>query len=633
LTAAENPRTAARRIEDLALIGNAHSAALVGRDGTIEWLCLPRFDSPALFASLLGSDQNGSWRLAASDPAARRSRRYRPGTGILETTFRTATGRATVIDFMPVPENENQIDLIRMVRCDAGAIDMVAEIRFRFDYGRTLPWLRRHERGITAIAGPDGVLLSTAVELENRDFATVAKFHISAGETRSFALTWFPSHREVPRPRDPAALLEETETRWRRWVAQMDYDGLWRAQVERSLITLKALTYHPTGGIVAAPTTSLPEQIGGPRNWDYRYCWLRDSTVTLYALVSSGFRDEAVAWRSWLLRAAAGSPEALQIMYSIKGGRRLTEQELDWLPGFCGSRPVRIGNQAHLQLQLDVFGEVFDSFHAARRYGIDPSDDQYWALQKVLVDYLERIWHEADEGIWEIRGEPRHFVHSKVMAWVAVDRAIKSAEEFGLNGPIERWHLLRDRIHADVCANGFDAGLGSFVQYYGGQALDAALLLLVHVGFLPPEDPRIRGTIAAIERTLLRDGLVYRYSTASAVDGLPGGEGAFLACSFWLCDAYALSGRYDEARRLFERLLGLTNDVGLLSEEYDPVRRRQLGNFPQAFSHVALINTAHALTNSAGAAHQRASRAPKPRPAKRRRSGENPWTQNRPNRS
>jgi len=600
---ARNPR-----IEDLALIGNTHSAALIADDGTVQWLCLPRFDSPALFAALLGNDGNGSWRLAAADPAARRSRCYRPGTAILETRFETETGTATIIDFMPVPEHEAQIDLIRIVRGDAGMVEMATEIRFRFDYGRSTPWLRQHEHGLIAIAGPDAVLLTTAVELENRDFATFAKFPVKAGETHAFTLTWFPSHLPTPRPRDPEPLLEETETRWRRWIGRSEYEGPWRDQVERSLITLKALTYRPTGGIVAAPTTSLPEWIGGSRNWDYRYCWLRDSTFTLYALLSSGFREEAAAWSDWLLRAAAGMPNELQIMYSIRGGRRLMEYELDWLPGFCGSRPVRIGNQAYAQLQLDIFGELFDTFHTARRYGIDPSAHS-WPLQKVLIGYLEKIWQSPDEGIWEIRGEPRHFVHSKVMAWVALDRAVKSAEEFGLEGPVAEWRVLRDRIHDDVCGKGFDTELGSFVQYYGGKTLDAALLILVQVGFLPPEDPRIRGTIAAIERGLLRNGLLRRYSTETAVDGLPDDEGAFIACSFWLCDAYALCGRLDDARRLFERLLGLANDLGLLAEEYDPVGQRQLGNFPQAFSHVALINTAHTLTHAAGPAHQRASQA------------------------
>jgi GH15 family glucan-1,4-alpha-glucosidase len=597
-----------RRIEDLALIGNTHSAAIVTHDGTIEWLCLPRFDSPALFAALLGTDANGSWRMAAADPAARRSRGYRPGTAILQTTFATDTGTATIIDFMPVPESENQIDLIRIVRGDAGSIDMAMELRFRFDYGRSTPWLRRTEQGLTAIAGPDAVQLVTGVALDNRDFATFANFRVAAGETRAFTLTWFPSHLDPPHPRDPFPLLDETELRWRGWIARSDYDGPWRELVERSLITLKTLTYRPTGGIVAAATTSLPELIGGPRNWDYRYCWLRDSTVTLYALLTSGYRDEAAAWCAWLMRAAAGSPEELQIMYSIKGARRLTELELTWLAGFRDSKPVRIGNQAYAQLQLDIFGELFDTFHTARRHGID-EPNQTWPLQKLLLEFLERVWQEPDEGIWEIRGEPRHFVHSKVMAWVALDRAIKSAEEFGLDGPVEDWRTLRERIHVDVCTKGFDAELGSFVQYYGGKALDAALLILVHVGFLPPEDPRICGTIAAIERTLMRNGLLRRYSTGTGVDGLPGDEGAFIACSFWLCDAYALCGRVEEAGKLFERLLGLANDLGLLSEEYDPVLGRQLGNFPQAFSHVALINTAHTLSNAAGAALQRASRA------------------------
>jgi GH15 family glucan-1,4-alpha-glucosidase len=594
-----------RQIEDFGFIGNTFSAALIGRDGTVEFLCLPRFDSPALFASLLGSDEHGSWRLGASDPNARLSRRYRPGTAILETSFETATGRATIIDFMPLPEIEDRVELMRIVRGDAGCVDMAAEIRFRFDYGHVIPWLQRRDDGVVAIAGPDGVLLTTPVALENEDFATCASFTVEAGRTVPFALTWFRSHVDPPAPRDPLALLDETEAGWRRWSARAEYDGPWRREVERSLITLKALTYRPTGGIVAAPTTSLPEQPGGVRNWDYRYCWIRDSTFTLYALLTSGYRDEAAAWRAWLMRAAAGAPAELQIMYGLQGERRLAEYELDWLPGFCDSRPVRVGNLAHTQRQLDVFGELLDTFHVARRYKID-SVEGAWSLQKVLVDFLDKVWSEPDEGIWEIRGEPRHFVHSKVMAWVAFDRAIRGVEEFRLEGPVEYWRRIRDRIHADVCLKGFDPALNSFVQYYGGQELDAALLVLIQVGFLPPADPRIQGTIAAIERALMHDGLLRRYSTSSAVDGLPGGEGAFLACTFWLCDAYALCGRLEEATSLFQRLIGLANDLGLLAEEYDPIACRQLGNFPQAFSHIALINTAHTLTSAAGAAHQRA---------------------------
>ena len=615
-----NGRHRDRRIEDLALIGNTHSAALIDLDGTVSWLCLPRFDSPALFASLLGTDDNGSWRLSAKDPTARRTRRYLPDTMILETMIETKSGRAVVIDFMPVPEREDRIDVIRLVRGVAGTVTLTTDIRFRFDYGHVTPWLQRVPDGLTAVAGPDAVLLTAPVELENRDFVTTADFSVEAGDSIAFQLTWFPSHMDPPTPRDPEVLLKDTTERWIRWSGRAEYHGPWRDQVERSLITLKALTYRPTGGIVAAPTTSLPEELGGTRNWDYRYCWLRDSTFTLYALLSSGYREEAESWHAWLLRAAAGAPSELQIMYSIMGGRRLTEIELDWLPGFCDSRPVRIGNGAYSQLQLDIFGELFDTFHTARRYGID-GNGEAWSLQKVLLQYLEKIWPAPDEGIWEIRGEPQHFVHSKVMAWVAFDRAIKSAEEFKLDGPVEDWRILRDRIHEDVCAKGFSAELGSFTQFYGGRTLDAALLILVHVGFLPPEDPRILGTIDAIERGLLHNGLLRRYSTETGVDGVPGDEGAFLACSFWLCDAYALCGRLDEAKALFERLLSLTNDLGLLAEEYDPVAKRQLGNFPQAFSHVALINTAYTLTHEVGAAHERAAKTEGQAPAHRARHG------------
>jgi GH15 family glucan-1,4-alpha-glucosidase len=597
-----------RRIEDYGFIGNTFSAALIGRDGTMEWLCLPRFDSPALFAAMLGTDENGSWRLAPCDKRAVVSRRYRPGTAILETRFQTETGSVTIIDFMPVPDDETGIHVVRLVRGEEGSVEMATEIRFRFDYGHIIPWLQRWEGCLIAVAGPDAVRLTTPVALENKDFATTGSFTVAAGETVPFVLTWYPSHHRPHEPHDPGPLLEDAEARWRHWIGQSRYEGPWREAVERSLITLKALTYRPTGGIVAAATTSLPERIGGPRNWDYRYCWIRDATFTLYALLTSGYPEEAARWRAWLMRATGGAPAELQIMYGLMGDRRLAEYELEWLPGFANSRPVRIGNLAHAQRQLDVFGELFDTFLVARRYGIDP-DDESWPMAKVLIEFLEKIWREPDEGIWEIRGEPRHFVHSKVMAWVAFDRVIKGVEEFGLDGPVAHWRAVRQEIHDDICARGWDAGRNSFVQYYGGKDLDASLLLLVQVGFLPPDDPRMHATVAAIERELMRDGLVQRYSTASAVDGLPGDEGAFLACSFWLCDAYVLCGRYDEAQILFERLIGLANDLGLLSEEYDPVAKRQLGNFPQAFSHIALINTAHSLTHAAGAAHQRADGA------------------------
>jgi GH15 family glucan-1,4-alpha-glucosidase len=599
----------ARRIEDYGIIGNTHSAALVARDGTIDWLCLPRFDSPAIFAALLGDERHGSWRIRVKDGAGRISRRYRPGTAILETRFETAAGAATVIDFMPPPGDDFVDEVIRLVRGDRGAVEMAMTVLFRFDYGRLVPWLERTAEGIVAIAGPDAVRLYTPLELANKDWATQAEFTIHAGEYVPFVLTWFPSHREPPAARDSVALLEKVEQAWLGWSARNTDRGQLHDCVERSLITLKLLTYRPTGGIVAAPTTSLPEMTGGVRNWDYRYCWIRDATLTLYALLSSGYREEAIAWREWLLRAAAGSPKDLQIMYGLHGEQRLVEFTLDWLPGFAGSRPVRIGNAAYSQLQFDVYGELIGALHTARRFGLEESDAA-WALQLVVIDHLEQIWREPDEGIWEVRGPRRHFVHSKLMAWLAFDRMIASAESFGLKGPIEHWRRVCDTIHADICRNGFDGYRNTFVQYYGATSVDAALLFIPIVGFLPPDDTRVAGTVAAIERELMQDGLLRRYRDASDVDGLPGREGAFLACSFWLCDVYQLSGRAADARALFERLLGYANDLGLLAEEYDPRASRQLGNFPQAFSHVSLINTAHALSSgSIDASEQRAADA------------------------
>jgi GH15 family glucan-1,4-alpha-glucosidase len=597
---------ASRRIEDYGLIGNTHSAALVSRDGSIDWLCLPRFDSGAIFSALLGDERHGSWRIFAKDKEARISRRYRPGTAILETRFEAETGTATVIDFMPPPGDDFVDEVVRLVRGDAGTIEMAMTVLFRFDYGRLVPWLRRTAEGIVAIAGPDAVRLYTPIELVNRDWTTQSDFLIHAGEYVPFVLTWFPSHREPPAVRDAVALLRKVEQRWRDWSAQSTYHGRWREAVERSLITLKLLTYRPTGGIVATPTTSLPEAIGGVRNWDYRFCWIRDATLTLYALLTSGYKQEAIAWREWLLRAAAGSPSDLQIMYGLHGEQRLVEFTLDWLPGFADSRPVRVGNAAYAQLQLDVYGELVGALHASRRYGIDGSDEG-WALQRVIIEHLEQIWREPDAGIWEVRGPPRQFVHSKLMAWLAFDRMIASARMFSLQGPIEHWQRIRDEIHDDICRNGFNAERNSFVQYYGGSNVDAALLFIPLLGFLPPHDPRVTGTVAAIERELLHDGLVCRYSVMGEVDGLPGNESAFLACSFWLCDVYRLCGRQADAVALFERLLGLANDLGLLSEEYDAGSGRQLGNFPQAFSHVGLINTANTLSGADGTAEQRAA--------------------------
>jgi len=595
-----------RRIEDYGLIGNTHSAALVSRSGSIDWLCLPRFDSGAIFAALLGDERHGSWQLRAKDREARIFRRYRPGTAILETRFETEMGAATVIDFMPPPADNSVNEVIRLVRGDRGVIEMATTILFRLDYGRLVPWLQRTAKGIFAVAGPDAVRLYTPVELDNRNLTTQAEFAVHAGEYVPFVLTWFPSHRQPPAVGDAVGLMDRVERFWRDWSARSTYQGPWNEVVERSLITLKLLTYSPSGGIVAAPTTSLPESLGGSRNWDYRYCWIRDATLTLYAFLTSGYHDEAIAWRNWLLRAAAGSPKDLQIMYGLHGEQRLQEFTLDWLPGFGGSAPVRVGNAAFSQLQLDVYGELIGSLHAARRYGIDGSEAA-WSLASVIVEHLARIWHQPDEGIWEVRGSARHFVHSKLMAWVAFDRMIASASIYGLSGPLERWRRIRDEIHADICRNGFNAERNTFVQYYGGATVDAALLFIPLVGFLPPDDPRVLGTVAAIERDLLNNGLLRRYDTDDGFDGLDGDEGAFLACSFWLCDVYHLCGRDADALKLFKHLLGFANDLGLLSEEYDPCGVRQLGNFPQAFSHVALINTAYALSGKDNAAAQRAT--------------------------
>ena len=594
----------ALRIEDYALIGDCETAALVGRDGSIDWLCWPRFDSDACFAALLGTPENGRFRVAPVDASASVSRRYRPNTLILETRFETATGAVTLIDFMP-PRN-GYSDIVRIVRGEHGQVPMCAELVLRFGYGTAVPWVARLDaQTLRAIAGPDMVLLRTPVELRGEGLKTVGAFTVSAGETISFVLVHSPSHLPPPPPIDAQEALASTQDYWEGWIAEGRGTGPWSALINRSLITLKSLTYRPTGGIVAAPTTSLPEFIGGQRNWDYRFCWLRDSTLTLLALMNAGYYREAEAWRDWLLRAVAGSPGQIQIMYGIAGERRLTEWEVPWLPGYENSKPVRIGNRAFNQLQLDVYGELMDSLHQAREGGLDHIEAG-WELQLALLQHLEEIWREPDEGIWEVRGQRLHFTHSKVMAWVAFDRAVKGVEQFGLPGPADRWRTIRRDIHRDVCERGFDAEMNSFVRSYGAKELDASLLLIAEVGFLPPEDPRIAGTVAAIERRLVRDGLVYRYDTQLSDDGLPPGEGAFLACSFWLADAYVLLGRKADAQALFDRLVGLCNDVGLLSEEYDPRLQRQVGNFPQAFSHIALVNTAFNLTQVEKPAEQRA---------------------------
>ncbi|WP_119462442.1 glycoside hydrolase family 15 protein [Rhodospirillaceae bacterium SYSU D60014] len=594
------------RIEDYALIGDCETAALVARDGSIDWLCWPRFDSGACFAALLGGPEHGRWRLAPSGAVRRTTRRYRDGTLILETEFETDEGAVTLIDFMPLRGVAS--DLVRMVVGRRGQVSMRMELVARFDYGALVPWVSRLEDGsLRAIAGPDMLILRTTVPTHGEGLTTVADFTVSDGETACFVLTYARSHQLPPTRLDPERALADTERFWRDWSSRCNPTREWSDAVTRSLITLKALTSRPTGGIVAAPTTSLPEQIGGTRNWDYRFCWLRDTTFTLMALMDAGYYDEAQAWRDWLLRAVAGSPSQIQIMYGLAGERRLTELEIPWLPGYEQSAPVRVGNAASTQLQLDVFGEVMDALHQGRRGGL-AENKVIWQLERALVGYLETIWDQPDEGIWEVRGPRRHFTHSKVMAWVALDRAVRSIEEFGLEaaGRLDRWRALRQQIHDEVCREGFDSERGTFVQSYGSKQLDASLLLLPLVGFLPPDDPRVRGTVEAIERDLMIDGFVLRYNTASSVDGLPAGEGAFLACSFWLADNFVLLGRREEARRLFERLLALQNDVGLLAEEYDPHSRRMLGNFPQAFSHVALVNTARNLTYVAGPAEHRA---------------------------
>jgi GH15 family glucan-1,4-alpha-glucosidase len=592
------------RIEDYALIGDCEAAALVARNGSLDWLCWPRFDSDACFAALLGSDDHGHWRIAPRDETARTTRRYRPNTLILETRFECREGDVTIVDFMPIAEVRSSV--VRLVIGERGRVRMCTDLVLRFGYGAIVPWVTRLEDGtLRAIAGPDMVLLRTPVRLVGQNLTTVGEFTVAAGETVPFILTYAPSHSSPSEPIDGQSALAATERFWATWANRCRPPAHCSDAVLRSLITLKALTYQPTGGIVAAPTTSLPERLGGIRNWDYRFCWLRDATLTLLALMDAGFHDEAQSWREWLIRAVAGSPEQAQIMYGIAGERRLTELEVPWLPGYEDSRPVRIGNAACSQLQLDAFGEVSDALYQARGKGLAASESG-WALQRALLSHLEDVWTEPDEGIWEMRGGRQHFTYSKVMAWLAFDRAIKSAEQFALEGPLDHWREVAAAIHADVCRRGYDRELGSFVQSYGSKQLDASLLLLPMIGFLPAEDPRVRGTLRAVERRLLVDGLVMRYDTAGSPDGLPAGEGAFLACSFWLVDAYVMQHRWHDARVLFRRLLDLRNDVGLLSEEYDPSTRRLVGNFPQAFTHVALVNSAFNLTRLEEAEERRA---------------------------
>jgi GH15 family glucan-1,4-alpha-glucosidase len=590
------------RIEDYALIGDCQTAALVGNNGSIDWLCFPRFDSPACFAALVGTRDNGRWQIAPRGEIRRTRRQYLADTLILETEFETDDGIVAVIDFMP-PRDERP-DLVRIIEGRRGKVAMGTELVIRFDYGSIVPWVRRTPTGIEAIGGPDALYLDAEVELHGKDLTTVGEFEVAAGERKCFVLLWRPSHEERGDQREPHCSFDSTRDWWKKWAARFDYDGPHRELVLRSMITLKALTYAPTGGIVAAPTTSLPEQLGSVRNWDYRFCWIRDATFTLYALLLGGFTEEAIAWQNWLLRAVAGSPSELNIMYGVGGERRLTELELEWLKGYEKSAPVRIGNAAWKQFQLDVFGEVCDALHLARRMKV-PLDQNVWAVERKLAEYLESHWRDPDEGIWEVRGPRRHFVHSKVMAWVAFDRMVKTVERFGDEGPVDRWRQIRDEIHREVCERGFDRQRNAFVQSYGSTELDASLLMIPLVGFLPPDDPRVQGTVAAIQRELTHDCFVARYRRSSTLGDLPPGQGVFLPCSFWLADNLLAMGRREEAEQMFEKLAAIANDVGLLPEEYEPEAKRMLGNFPQAFTHVALVNTAFNLWRPGGPAEHR----------------------------
>jgi len=596
------------RIEDYAILGDTQTIALVGRTGSIDWLCFPRFDSGACFAALLGGPEHGRWLLAPRGELRRVDRRYRDATLILETEFENDDGTVRVIDFMPI--RDRAPDLVRIVEGVRGRVTMQLELVIRYDYGSIIPWMRREGGRLHAVAGPDALVFASSIETRGRGPATVAEFVVEAGDRVPFVLTWHPSCDPMPPSPDSEAALQETYEWWRAWADRSRLNGPYREPALRSLLTLKALTYGPSGGIVAAPTTSLPEAIGGDRNWDYRYCWLRDATFTLQALLHAGYADEARAWREWLVRAVAGEPAKLQVLYGVTGERRITEHDIGWLPGYEGSRPVRTGNAAVSQRQLDIYGELMDVLYVARAAGLH-ADDDAWSIQRACMDWLEGHWAEPDEGMWEIRAARQQFTLSKMMVWAAFDRAVKTIEQFDADGPLDRWRALRDHIHAEVCARGFDLARGTFTQTYGAKQLDASLLLLPIIGFLPASDPRVIGTIEAIQRELVVDGFVQRYPTGPAVniDGLAGSEGAFLACSFWLVDALVLAGRRDEARALFERLLAVRNDVGLLSEEYDPHARRLIGNFPQAFSHVALINSARNLSRHDGPAQQRATRS------------------------
>ncbi len=591
------------------MIGDTQTAALIGDDGSVDWMCAPRFDSGACFAALLGDENHGRWLLAPAAGGRATRRRYRDGTLVLETEFDTPEGSVRITDFMPI--REKTVDMVRIVEGLHGHVPMQMHLTIRFDYGSIIPWVRDVHGALVAIGGPDALVLRTPIETKGVGHSTVAEFTVRRGQRVPFTLAWYPSNQDVPRPINATWALTRTASWWHEWSKKWTYDGEWPQAVQRSVITLKALTYAPTGGIVAAPTTSLPEWIGSVRNWDYRYCWLRDATFTLLALIQAGYEDEAKAWRGWLLRAGAGESSDLQIMYGAAGERRLTEWEVPWLPGYQGSQPVRVGNAASEQFQLDVYGEVIDALYESRRGAIVERDLHALDLILTLLDFLEDAWKRPDEGIWEVRGPRQHFTHSKVMAWVAFDRVVRGLHEFGTQDDIDtanRFTAIRDEIHAEVCAKAYDADRKTFVQAYGSSNLDAALLMMSLVGFLPASDERMQGTVAAIQRELTTDGFVRRYSTDAAVDGLPPGEGVFLPCTFWMADNLALMGRVDEGRALFERLLGVANDVGLLSEEYDPVAKRQLGNFPQAFTHVALVNSGCNLSRLAGPAHQRSKR-------------------------
>ena len=598
----QSARAGSAKIEDYAFLSDTQSGALVSHDGCIDWLCLPRFDSGACFAALLGTPENGSWRFRPRGKTRKRARRYHKETLILETDLETEEGAVRLIDFMP-PRGDNP-DVVRIIEGLGGKVTLRMELIIRFDYGSIVPWVRKRHGGLEAIAGPDALILHTPIETHGEDLKTVAEFTVEKGERVPFVLTWFPSHESPPQEIDPERALGQTISYWDKWSRHFNRESPWEEAVMRSLITLKGLTYAPTGGIVAAATTSLPEEIGGERNWDYRYCWLRDATITLLALMGAGYHEEACAWREWLLRAVAGSAAQMQIMYGVQGERRLDEYEIDWLIGYENSRPVRIGNAASGQLQLDVYGEVLDSMYQGHRAGLQNSDAD-WRLQVALLEYLEGKWEKPDAGIWEVRGGAKQFTHSKMMAWVAFDRAVKLVQDCGCQADhnLERWKKIRDQIHREVCECGYNKKKKAFTQFYGSDAMDASILMMPVVGFLPPNDERVRNTIAAVERDLLDDGFVLRYRPEEEnVDGLSGTEGVFLPCSFWLADCLHLTGRKEEARRLFERLLALRNDVGLLAEEYSPKAKRQLGNFPQAFSHVALVNTAAALSEKSGAA-------------------------------